>query len=54
MHKAILDIAARVTHLDSPMYAKVIFHTPTIAHIKVVGTHKTSISCTNMSSKYIK
>jgi predicted aspartyl protease len=25
MHKAILDIAARVVHLDSPVYGKVIF-----------------------------
>jgi nicotinate-nucleotide pyrophosphorylase len=25
MHQAILDIAARVVHLDSPVYGKVIF-----------------------------
>jgi hypothetical protein len=34
MHKAILDIATRVVHLDSPVYGKVIFHLPVIARIK--------------------
>jgi hypothetical protein len=39
MHKAILDIAARVVHLDSPMYGNVIFHLPTIVRIKVSLHH---------------
>jgi hypothetical protein len=39
MHKAILDIAARVVHLDSPMYDKVIFHLPAIARIKASLHH---------------
>jgi hypothetical protein len=39
MHKAILDIAARVVHLDSPMYGKVIFHLPVIARIKASLHH---------------
>jgi hypothetical protein len=34
MHKAVLDIAARLVHLDLPMYGKVILHRPTISHIK--------------------
>jgi hypothetical protein len=39
MHKAILDIAARVVHLDSPMYGKVIFHLHVIARIKASLHH---------------
>jgi hypothetical protein len=39
MHKAILDIAARVVHLDSPMYGNVIFHLPTIVRIKMSLHH---------------
>jgi hypothetical protein len=39
MHKAILDIATRVVHLDPAMYVKVIFHLPVIARIKVSLHH---------------
>jgi hypothetical protein len=39
MHKAILDIAGRVVHLDSSLYGKVIFHLPVIACIKVSLHH---------------
>jgi hypothetical protein len=34
LYKAILDIAARLVHLNSPMYGKVILHLPTVARIK--------------------
>jgi hypothetical protein len=33
LHKAILDIAARLVHLNSPVHGKVTLHRPTIAHI---------------------
>jgi hypothetical protein len=39
MQKAILDIAARAVHLDSPVYGKVIFHLPVIARIKASLHH---------------
>jgi hypothetical protein len=29
-----LDIAARLVHLNSPMYGNFIIHVPTISHIK--------------------
>jgi hypothetical protein len=38
-HRAILDIASRLVHLDSPMYGKVIIHFPTISHIKASLHH---------------
>jgi hypothetical protein len=34
MHKAVLEIAGRLVHLNPPMYGKVILHLPTISHIK--------------------
>jgi predicted aspartyl protease len=34
MHKAVLDIATRVVHPNSPMYGKVILHLTAISHIK--------------------
>jgi hypothetical protein len=34
LHKAVLDIAGRLIHLDSPVYGKVILHLPVISHIK--------------------
>jgi hypothetical protein len=34
LHRAVLDIAGRLVHLDSPVYGKVILHLPTISHIK--------------------
>jgi hypothetical protein len=39
LHKAILDIAARPVHLNSPMYGKVIRHIPVVARIKVSLHH---------------
>jgi hypothetical protein len=39
MHKAILDIAARIVHLNSPMYRKVILHLPAISCIKASLHH---------------
>jgi hypothetical protein len=34
LHKVVLDIAARLVHLYSPMHGKVTLHLPAIAHIK--------------------
>jgi predicted aspartyl protease len=34
MHKAVLDIATRVDHPNSPVYGKVILHLTAISHIK--------------------
>jgi hypothetical protein len=34
MHKAILDIAARLVHLNSPVYGKATLHLPAISRIK--------------------
>jgi hypothetical protein len=39
LHKAVLDIAGRLIHLDSPMYGKVILHLPMISCIKVSLYH---------------
>jgi hypothetical protein len=33
-HKAVLDISARLVHLNSPMYGKVTLHLPAVSHIK--------------------
>jgi hypothetical protein len=38
-HRAVLDIADRLVHLDSPMYGKVILHLPAIFHIKTSLHH---------------
>jgi hypothetical protein len=48
MHKAILDIAARVVHLDSPVYGKVIFHLPAIARIKASLHHVVELKLENI------
>jgi hypothetical protein len=34
LHRAVLDIAGRLVHLDSPVYIKVILHLPVISRIK--------------------
>jgi hypothetical protein len=34
LHRAVLDIADRLVHLDSPVYGKVILHLPVVSHIK--------------------
>jgi hypothetical protein len=39
LYKAILDIAARLVHLNSPMYGKVILHLPMVARIKASLHH---------------
>jgi hypothetical protein len=39
LHRAILDIADRLVHLDSPMYGKVILHLPVISRIKASLHH---------------
>jgi hypothetical protein len=39
MHRAVLDIAGRLVHLDSPVYGKVIFHLPMISCIKASLHH---------------
>jgi hypothetical protein len=39
LHRAVLDIASRLVHLNSPMYGKVILHLPAISHIKVFLHH---------------
>jgi hypothetical protein len=38
-HGAVLDIAGRLVHLDSPMYGKVILHFPMISRIKAYLHH---------------
>jgi hypothetical protein len=39
LHKAVLDIAGRLIHLDSPVYSKVILHLPVISCIKASLQH---------------
>jgi hypothetical protein len=39
LHKAVLDIAGQLIHLDSPVYGKVIFHLPAVSHIKASLHH---------------
>jgi hypothetical protein len=38
-HRAVLDIAGQLLHLDSPMYGKVILNLPAICHIKASLHH---------------
>jgi hypothetical protein len=39
VHRAVLDIAGRLVHLDSPLYGKVILHLPVISRIKASLHH---------------
>jgi hypothetical protein len=39
LHKAVLDIAGRLVHLDPHVYGKVILHLPTVCRIKVSLHH---------------
>jgi hypothetical protein len=39
MHKVVLDIAAQLLHLNSPVYGKVTMHLPTISHFKASLHH---------------
>jgi hypothetical protein len=33
LHRAVLDIASRLVHLESPVCGNVILHLPTVSHI---------------------
>jgi hypothetical protein len=39
LHRAVLDIASRLVHLDSPVYGKVTLHHPAISRIKASLHH---------------
>jgi hypothetical protein len=39
LHRAVLDIAGRLVHLDSLVYGKVILHLPTVSLIKASLHH---------------
>jgi hypothetical protein len=39
LHRAVLDIAGRSVHLDSPVYGKVILHLPAVSRIKASLHH---------------
>jgi hypothetical protein len=39
LHRAILDIAGQLVHLDSPLYGKVILHLPVVSRIKASLHH---------------
>jgi hypothetical protein len=39
LHRAVLDIAGRLVHLDLPVYGKIILHLPTISRIKASLHH---------------
>jgi hypothetical protein len=39
LHRAVLDIAGRLVHLDSPVYGKVILHLPVVSRIKASLHH---------------
>jgi hypothetical protein len=39
LHGAVLDIAGRLVHLDSPVYGKVVLYLPAVSHIKASLHH---------------
>jgi hypothetical protein len=39
LHRAVLDIAGRLVHLDSPMYGKVMLNLPAVSRIKASLHH---------------
>jgi hypothetical protein len=39
LHRAVLDIAGQLVHLDSPVYGKVILHLPVVSRIKASLHH---------------
>jgi hypothetical protein len=39
LHRAVLDIAGQLVHLDSPMYGKVILHLPAVSCMKASLHH---------------
>jgi hypothetical protein len=48
VHRAVLDIAGRLVHLDSPVYGKVILHIPVISHIKASLHHVIELKLEDM------
>jgi hypothetical protein len=38
-HKAVLDIAAKLVYLNSPMYGKVTLNLPMVSHVKASLHH---------------
>jgi hypothetical protein len=47
-HRAVLDIAGRLIHLDSPVYGKVIHHLPAIYPIKAPLHHMVELKLENI------
>jgi hypothetical protein len=47
-HRAVLDIAGRLVHLDSPMYGKVILHLPAVSSIKTSLHHVVELKLENI------
>jgi hypothetical protein len=47
-HGAVLDIAGRLVHLDSPMYGEVILHIPAVSHIKASLHHVVELKLKDM------
>jgi hypothetical protein len=48
MHRAVLDIACRLVHLDSPVYGNVILHLPAVSHIKASLYHVVELKLENI------
>jgi hypothetical protein len=44
LHRAVLDIASRLVHLDSPVYGKVILHLPMVSCIKASLHHMVELN----------
>jgi hypothetical protein len=38
-HGAVLNLASRLVHLDSPVYGEVLLHLPVVSHIKASLHH---------------
>ncbi len=48
-HKAVLDISARLVHLNSPVYGKVTLHLPAISRIKASLHHVVELKLENIN-----
>jgi hypothetical protein len=48
LHKAVLNIADRLIHLDSPVYGKVTLHLPAISRIKASLHHVAELKLENI------
>jgi hypothetical protein len=48
LYRAVLDIASRLVHFDSPVYGKVILHLPAVSHIKVSLHHMVELKLENI------